>query len=54
VLHRLLEEFQPAEKNGDGDRQNSTNHSILTPESKSTPVIGMSINDLMKTELFAD
>jgi hypothetical protein len=54
VLHRLLEEFQPAEKNGDGDRQNSANHLVLTPESKSTPVIGMSINYLMKTELFVE
>jgi hypothetical protein len=53
VLHRLLEELQPAEKNGDGDGQNSANHSTITPESKSTPVIGMFIKYLIKTELFS-
>jgi len=52
VLHRLLEEFQPADKNGDGDGHNPTNHSALTPESKLTPVIGMLIKYLIKTDLF--
>jgi hypothetical protein len=53
VLHRLLEELQPAEKNGNGDRQNLTNHLAITSESKSTPVIGMLIKYLIKTELFS-
>jgi len=52
VLHRLLEELQPAEKNGDGDGQNSANHSTITPESKSTPVIGIFIKYLIKNRTF--
>jgi hypothetical protein len=41
VLHRLLEEFQSTEKNNHGDGQNLPIHPAFTPESKSTPVIGM-------------
>lgn len=51
MLHRLLEGFQAADKNGDGDRPISTSSSALTPESKSTPVIGMFIDDRVEVEL---
>jgi len=44
VLHRLLEGFQTADKDG----QNSTYHTALTPESKPKPVIGMLSKYLMK------
>lgn len=47
VLHRLLEGFQSAETNGNGDGQHSANHSVITPEPKSTPVIGMLIKYLL-------
>jgi len=40
VLHRLLEGFESADKNGNGVGQNSA----LTPESKSTPVIGIGLD----------
>jgi hypothetical protein len=40
VLHRLLEGLESADKNGNGDRQNSTNHSVVTPDLKPAPVIG--------------
>ncbi|CAF4009755.1 unnamed protein product, partial [Rotaria sp. Silwood2] len=45
VLHRLLEGFQPTDtKKSDGDGQNSTNHSALTPEPKASPVIGIGLD----------
>jgi len=41
VLHRLLEGLETTDKIGDGDEHN---HSALTPESKSTPVIGIGLD----------
>jgi hypothetical protein len=54
VLHRLLEGFEPTDKNGYGDGQNPTNQSALTPESKSTPVIGMWIKSFIKETFFSN
>ena len=46
VLHRLLEGLDSTNKNGSNDGQNLTSHSALTPESKSTPVVGTFIESL--------
>jgi len=44
VLHRLLEGLQTADQSGTSNGRNPSNHLVLTPESKPTPVVGIGLD----------